>query len=118
MLMDTSLLRVHMLRVLRALCEARGPLTRSKIADKSGLSSTVVSRAIGYEDPDKRAAWEEPTDKNKKSGGGYPSLLTLGLVRFETLDIDGLVEVCYEPTPEGKEAFRATASQVLPPIRQ
>ncbi len=105
-------LRTHQIRVLRCLAAAAGPLSRSKISERVGITQTVVARALGYEDPDKRAAFEA-----NDPCGGYPSLLTLGYCSFQELDIDGLLETAYEPTKSGFQALEVVKHIVIPPPR-
>ena len=109
---DKSGLRVHQIRVLRALRESKGPLSRSKIAEKAGITLTVVARALGYENKEKREHFE----KHGKEGG-FLSLLTLGLVREMPLDIDGKIEVCHQLTKEGLAAVEEVQGvSIGPPV--
>ena len=94
------------IRVMQVLARAKGPLTRAKISDRIGYQTGVVAgRAIGYSDPDKRAAFEQTKDGGGSPGNPCPSLLTLGYVREHALDIDGLVETGVELTPKGRQAY-------------
>ena len=101
------------MRVLRVLSESKGPLTRQKISLRCGTATPVlISRAIGYKNARKRAAFERTA-----TGGFCKSLLTLGYVESMDLDIDGLTETAYRLTPAGKRALQSFEHLDLPPLR-
>lgn len=90
-------------RVLEALFNANGPLTRTVLSAICGNKTQVmVGRAVGYSDPIKRAAFEQTKDGGGSPGNPCPSLLTLGYVEEIALDIDGLIEVAVKLTASGR----------------
>lgn len=110
-------LPVPQLRVLRALADSEGPLTRTEIAELVGTkTSTMVGRAVGYSDPEKRAAFEQTKDGGGKPGQPCPSLLTLGYVREEELVAD-TTETVIHITEEGRKIVQNTADVELGPLR-
>lgn len=101
------------IRVLLALLEANGPLTRRSLSAKIGNKTpVVVGRAVGYSHPEKRAAFE-----NSKDGGYTDSLLTRGYVVEEMLDIDGINEVVIILTEMGRGMAEGLKDMDLPPLR-
>lgn len=110
-------LSLPQLRVLKVLSEANGPLTRRKIAVRIGQNHQVyVGRAIGFSDPEKRAAFER-----SKEGGGRPelpnySLLSLGYVIESEIDVDGVTETGVSITETGRQAFAEAGVDDLPPL--
>lgn len=108
-----EILPIPQIRVLLALKGVVGGLTRTRLSEIIGnKTSVVVGRAIGYSDPEKRLAFE-----NSKDGGFTPSLLTRGLVEEVTLDIDGVNEVVFRLTAEGKAMLPILESIPLPDLR-
>lgn len=77
------------LAVLKALAKASKPLTRSLIAEKTGIGSGFTS-LLGHSDPAKR---EER------------SLLSLGLIKAEQHDIGGRDTIVYSLTAAGRKAL-------------
>lgn len=105
-------LRVPQLRVLDCLSKSRGPLSRTKLADRCGAKTTqLVALAVGYDNADKRA-------KAESKQGAYPSLLTLGYVKRLVLDIDGIKESAYMLTPLGRKVMELLGELDLPPVKQ
>ncbi len=112
-------LRLPLVRVLKALYNAKGPLSRTRISAKIGNRTNVLTcRAVGYSDPEKRAAFEQTRDGGGSSGNPSPSLLTLGYVRERELDIDGVIEDVVELTAAGRRAYEALGNIKLPPLRK
>lgn len=106
-------LSLPQLRVLDCLYRSKGPLSRGRMSERIGNKTVVVvGRAVGYSDPERRAAFE-----NTKDGGFRPSLLTLGYVEEVQLDIDGLIETVVSLTKKGREAFKALGPVELPPLK-
>lgn len=97
-------LRGKQTEVIRLLGEARGPLSRGKMYDRLEMSAGL-NHVLGYNDPDKRALHDE-----KK----YPSLITLGLITLDILDIDGLEERVYFLTKLGREVHSYLSSLPTP----
>lgn len=109
-------LSLPQVRVLQALSNAKGPLTRGKLSDRIGnKTDVVVGRAVGYDDPTKRAAFEQ-----SKDGGFRKSLQTLGYVKRDEIQVeDGMPrEIVYELTPEGAAALEALGELDLPPLKE
>lgn len=98
--------QIHILRVLR---DARGPLSRAKIAERTGLNVGIVGWRVGGIDPEKRAKFEQ-----SPNGGFRPSLITLGYVEEIIVDIDGLKERCVALTDTGRKATEDTDYVILP----
>lgn len=105
-------LRTHQIRVLRMIGQCAGALSRPKIADFCHISPTLVSRALGLEDKEKREHFEQH-DKYV----GYPSLITLGMVERLELDIEGIREIAYRLSAKGRKALEETKDEVLPPLK-
>jgi hypothetical protein len=105
-------------RVLALLVDAKGPLTRVKIASRLGSSGTYVGKSVGYSDPAKRASFEQTKDGGGTPGNPCPSLLTLDYVREYELEVpeDGISETVVEITPAGRKAFKALGKLDLPPL--
>lgn len=98
-------LALPQVRVLHCLASARkgAGLSRAELSRRIGnKTNVVVTRAVGYVDPDKRAAFEQTND-----GGHRPSLLTLGYVEEYPIDIDGVAELVVRLTDAGRKAFEA-----------
>ena len=89
-------LRPIQIRVLKML--AKGAcLPRSEMYDRLGYKAhSGLNRVLGFNDPVRRAQ----ADKE-----GYPSLLSLGYVRIEEVDVAGRAENGYEITAKGKQAL-------------
>jgi hypothetical protein len=94
-------------QVLRWLSQLKGPMKRTHINDRlvghgirRNREPKDVGEAVGYSDPEKRAAFER-----SKAGGGQPSLLTLGYVREVPVEFDSFRELGLLITPAGIEAL-------------
>lgn len=110
---DRDKLTLPHIRVLHALANSGGPLTRGRLSSKIGnKTNVVVGRAVGYSDPEKRARFEQTKD-----GGFTASLLTRGYVEETELDIDGLIEMAVAITEEGRQALEELGDLDLPPLR-
>lgn len=110
---ERNKLPLPQIRILHALSESKGPLTRARLSARIGNKTAVVAgRAVGYSDPAKRAAFEQTKD-----GGFTQSLLSRGYVEEVTLDIDGLQEVAIALTKRGRKAFAELGEVDLPPLR-
>lgn len=108
-----TVLPVPQIRVLRALVGTTGGMSRAALSIKIGnKTNTVVGRAVGYSDPEKRAAFE-----NSKDGGFTESLLTRGLVAEVPLDLDGVTEVVIVLTQEGRKMAEELKDLELPALR-
>lgn len=108
-------LRIPQVRVLLVLTKAKGPLTRGKISEKCGnKTAVVVGRAVGYSDPEKRAAFRETRDGKI---AGTP-LLDLKYVREKELDVDGVKELVVEITAAGKKALEKYLEENDKPTRE
>lgn len=96
-------LRTGQVRILAYLAKAKGCPPRKIIAEKSGLTTGWVCNHIGPNDAAVRSATEKRT--------GYPSLLTLKLVRPVYTKVvlgsadKGRVETGYEITALGRKAL-------------
>lgn len=111
---------IPQIRVMQALANAKGPLTRVKIAEKIGAKSTVlVGRAIGYLDDAARAEFEQTKIAGGSPGNPCLSLLSRGFL--EVIDLsapeDGINESVYRLSPLGEEAYRELGDIDLPPLR-
>lgn len=115
-------LTVPQVRVLQMLAtiRGRGALTRTALSERIGNKTTVVvGRAIGYSDPEKRAAFERSADGGGTSEKPCPSLLTLGFVEeVEVRVADGPPELGVRLTPQGREALKACGKVNLAPLKE
>ncbi len=105
-------LAVHQIRVLLALTQARGPISRVHLGDKIGMTSIRVGKAVGRSEPEARTKFE-----NSQDGGFRPSLLTLGYVEEVIIDKCGLKVLTVQITKSGRAALEALGPIELPPIR-
>jgi hypothetical protein len=99
------------LYLLRLLGRLRGPLSLPDLADRLEVSTAFTRMLLGAENVEARTKLE------RRSEVGYPSLLTLGLCSVRRIDLDGMVEVCYSVTEQGRQKLRATEHEIVPPIR-
>lgn len=84
-------------RILTVLSKSKVPMSRQQMSDKANVDLATFTSYIGSDNPEKRAI----LDKRK-----FPSLLTLGLVKFSN-DEDSRAFM-YEITAKGrKEAEKA-----------
>lgn len=75
-----------------------GGITRNEIARRAEFATSLnVYQVSGWPDEEKRKQWE----KNE----GHKSLLTLGYVKEETVDIDGRKELVLSITAKGIAAM-------------
>lgn len=86
-------LRDPQIRILKALSKASGPLNRKALSKKAPVDLAFCTEYIGSVKDDIRKA------NDKKN---FPSLITLGLVRPEVDEEDGIV---YAITAKGKAAL-------------
>lgn len=105
-----STLTLAQIRVLRVLGEEDSPLTLSKIASRIGTVYAYASRVVGCEDPERRARMEA----GEVQGGKALTLITLNAVEKFDMDIDGVREVGYELTEEGRRLLASVADVVIP----
>lgn len=89
--------------ILRVLSVANGPLSRLKIADRTGLATCTLCPALGSLDAEARG--------NALKRTGFKSLMLLGYVEAKTFDIDGLKEIAYSMTEKGEEVLALLSSQ-------
>lgn len=105
-----NVLRVPQIRVLLALSDNDGglpiALSRSKINEKCGLALTsgTVTRAM------------HGLPGNTSSGPAFPGLVNLGLVSVTDIDVDGVLERCYQITPLGLNVLEC-CDKDLPKVR-
>lgn len=82
-------------RVLQFLAKANKGMTRSEIAAGAKVDQASLTEYIGSSDDDKRVANDQKM--------GWPSLITLGLVKIGPMEADGKGD-CYVLTAAGKKA--------------
>lgn len=92
----TNGIRKPQLAILKALAKAGRSLTRGQIADKAKVDVAWLTSWIGSHDEGVRKA------NDKKH---FPSLLTLGLVKYAPGDEDGAV--AYQVTAKGEKVAKA-----------
>lgn len=96
---EKNRLRKPQAAILEVLAKAKGPMTRTQVAERAGYKSAVGIRAeIGWPDLDCRKNY----DKNVLP---TPCLLTMGWAKELTLDIDGRKEHVIQITPAGRKAL-------------
>jgi outer membrane biosynthesis protein TonB len=89
-------LRKSQVKILQCLANAGKAMTRAQIAEKGGVDTAGCVEWIGSHDPDVRAA---------NDAKHFPSLLSLGLVKFGPQDdVGGRTVPTYEISAEGKTA--------------
>jgi hypothetical protein len=86
-------LRKAQVRILKALLKAGRALTRKELAEKAPVDVAACVEYVGSSDPDRRAANDTKH---------FPSLVTLGYVRFGNPEEAG--GTCYEITAKGRAA--------------
>jgi PAB1-binding protein PBP1 len=86
-------LRVPQVRILQALSDEKAR-TKKQIVKDSGVDLAYCTEWIGSNNPDIRA---------KNDAKHFPSLITLGYVRAEKMDVDGKDVFVYEITSKGKK---------------
>lgn len=86
-------LRTPQIRILKAMTKVSKPLTRKQISEKASVDAAMLNSYIGAHD----LAVRQKNDKN------YPSLLTLGYVKGEVMDVDGRDTHVYTITANGKK---------------
>jgi hypothetical protein len=97
-------LRLPQLRVLQVLAEAKGPITRARIASRMGYQwPTSVNDAIGSSDPQYRARGVRIAGEKTVSIG--TPLLDLGCVSEVEVDVDGIKELGVLITDVGRQAL-------------
>lgn len=98
-------LRSHQLRILQVL-GTEDALGRNGICTRIGWSATsgTFTNAMNG------------VKEGSSTGGAHPGLVRLGLVEKVELDIDGLVELVYRITEQGREALRLHGDE-LPDMR-
>jgi hypothetical protein len=94
-------LRGTQIRVLRVLAETNGVISLEKICDKLGVTATPYN-VVGIIDDEKRRMYEMEL-------GSPTSLLTLGYIFTDKIDIDGKDERVYGITDAGRDAVAAVA---------
>lgn len=111
-------LRIPQIRVMQVLAAVAGALSRGEISKRCGnKTSVVVGRAIGYSDAEKRASFEQTPDGGGSPGNPCPSLLTLGYVVEDEIEVDGVKETVVELTEAGRKAYADLGEVDLPPLR-
>lgn len=90
-------LRTPQVRVLKALSLGKA-LTRKQISESGQVDSAGLTEWLGSLDETKRLANDVKH---------WPSLISLGLVRAELLDVEGKDTVVYTITAKGKKALAA-----------
>jgi hypothetical protein len=85
-------------RILKALSETKGVLSRTRIAEEAGVSQGQLPVYLGHVDPERRKA--------AAARWGIISLLERGYVDEVVVDIEGKKERDYEITPAGREALK------------
>lgn len=86
-------LRGPQVRILTCLSKAKGPLTRNQISEKAPVDVATCVEYIGSTDKDRR----EANDTKH-----FPSLISLGLVKYDTHEVDGRDTIAYTITPKGR----------------
>lgn len=92
-------LRNKQIIFLQVLAEAAAPLPRPVLCEEANAHPTnVTSNALGDVGEEARA--------RREAVNGYPSLLTLGYVYTDEIDVDGKRETVYGITLEGRSALK------------
>jgi hypothetical protein len=85
-------------RILICLSKSARPMTRKEIADKTPCDISFMTSWLGSNDPEKRAA----NDIRK----GYTSLISLGYIKSEDVEVDGRKVVVYSATAKGRQVAK------------
>lgn len=89
-------LRKPQIAILQVLPK-RGWLSRREIAKRADMQQNTLCPMLGSKDPDARAKAE--------IRGKCTSLLTLGYVQIDEVDVDGVIEIVYRITTTGQTAL-------------
>jgi hypothetical protein len=90
----TPTLRKPQIRILKALADGRAR-TRQQIVKDASVERAWCTEYLGSSNSDVRT---------KNDALRFPSLLTLDLIRSETIDANGKDLVVFEITPKGRRA--------------
>lgn len=109
----TEKLRKSQTRILGILAKAKGPLPKHRINEIAAKDYPTAQKhtawmadAIGSLDP--------ATAKKAQERCGYPSLLTLKLIRHVETSVEGKTEHGYEITASGRKALEKTEAPAKP----
>jgi hypothetical protein len=97
---NTPKLRKPQVRILRVLADGRAR-TKAQISRDTGILQWLYC-LLGAQDEEVRARNDERM---------YPSLLTLGLIRSEIMDVGGKDVHVYEITPKGRHVVSRLAAE-------
>ncbi len=102
-------LRAPQFRILRALAEAKRPLTGKEICEQARVDPAWLANALfGRIGDQEGKVLTKPTPLGlaQEQKQGYRSLLGLGFVKAQVLDVNGKEERVWEITPAGIENLK------------